>query len=198
MFFKKKERFVVERKNIYAGEIIAPFHSVEVEISNERGNKLSVEELKEQGISNVEFFAGSVYRGILFKADENGLGQDLIYNTPAYPISSAPSKISADSKIIIARTTNLDKLLEYLEYEDQLTGSDLLRVFGTLITSDRWIKANQRLFGLIKLRCGGYCTGGKEAIPHDIYSGLSWITSSRNYKPHIEEQTSQIIKKIKY
>ena len=67
-----------------------------------------------------------------------------------------------------------------------------------LLSNGKWLTRHKELFGWKKLRCGGYCTGGKEAIPHDIYSGLSWITSSRNYKPHIEEQTSQIIKKIKY
>ena len=85
-------------------------------------------------------------RSILFIVDEQGLAQDLLYDSPRYPVLD----VSDDEQCVIKKgcekpivldSWNLERLLKSLGYASMLTGEDILRIRNTIFDS----KGSERL-----------------------------------------------------
>ena len=172
------QKYVVARKDVRGGTLLKPFTDIKFQAFDARGKELTDEDLEKQGIKGLQVFGGLVCRGMLFNIDENGLSNDLIYNSPKYPIVGIEPKISLESEFIIKDNIELEELLKYLKYNEYLTQKDLYKIFRMFIQNNRWLGRHMELFGWIKMNIG-YGSGGVETISHDIYSKLSSISCSK-------------------
>ena len=190
-------KYVAKRKNVCAGELLKT-GGMSFKIFDSNNNEVSQEQLAEQGIS-FSTFGGLVCRGMLFNVNEDGLANDLIYTTPTnYPIKDREPKINVESEFIIDHYVELEELLKYLKYGVDLTQNDLNQIYRKFITHKWWIEHHRELFGWEKMGNGmGYCSGGTETIPMEIYDNLSSISCTKNGKPHREEPGYSLIKKRK-
>lgn len=192
MFGKK---FVIERKNVYAGEVVEAIDDNTTTFFNYKKN----EELNEQTLndSDYKFYCGIPLRGMLFTIDADGLAEDLLYSTPKYPITNVLPKVDVEGNIIVNHFINLDLLLKYLKYGELLTRNDLKAINRLLISHEKWLNKNMHLFGLHKLGLDGYCREDNEIIPYDIYDNLRWVNRPEFHTPQKVEQTVQQIKKMR-
>ena len=188
-------KYVAARKDVCAGELLKT-GGMSFKIFDSNNNEVSQEQLAEQGIS-FSAFGGLVCRGMLFNVNEDGLANDLIYTTPTnYPIKDREPKINVESEFVIDNYVELEELLIYLKYGVDLTQNDLNQIYRKLITHKWWLEHHMELFGFKKMGNGmGYCSGGIQTIPTDIYDNLSSISCSKNGKPHREEPGYSLIKK---
>lgn len=190
------KKFVATRKDICAGTLLQPF-DVTVESHDDNGNYINADEMKEFGIPVPTVSAGVVCRGMLFNVNEDGLANDLIYTTPTnYPIEGIQHKIDVKSDFIITKYVELEELLKYLKYGNDLTQNDLNKIYRTLICSDWWLNHHMELFGWIKGNIG-YSSGGIEIISQSIYDNLSSISITKDGKPYREEPGYKLIKRKK-
>lgn len=188
-------KYVAARKDVCAGELLKT-GGMSFKIFDSNNNEVSQEQLAEQGIS-FSAFGGLVCRGMLFNVNEDGLANDLIYTTPTnYPIKDREPKINVESEFVIDNYVELEELLKYLKYGVDLTQNDLNQIYRKLITHKWWLEHHMELFGWKEMGNGmGYCSGGIETIPMEIYNNLSSISCSKNGKPHREEPGYSLIKK---
>ena len=129
-----------------------------------------------KNIDDFAFDNSNVSRGILFSKDDNGYANDLIYDVEKYPIKGL-NNISADS-YFVNYFVELEELLRYLGYRNDLTQSDLNRIYKKFILHSRWLHHNKELFGLLKMYGGSYGEGGLEMVSIDIYNALEMIEYS--------------------
>lgn len=189
-------KYVATRKDVCAGSLLKTCE-MSYKIYDEFDNEVSEEKLAEQGITGFSVSGGLICRGMLFNVNENGLTNDLIYNTPTnYPIKGIKPNINISSKFIVENYVELEELLKYLKYGVDLTQNDLNQIYRKLITHRWWLEHNMELFGWKKLNCG-YGSGGIQTIPMSIYDNLSSISCTKNGKPHKEEPGYSLIKKRK-
>ncbi len=190
-------KYVATRKDVCAGKLLK-IDVPSFKIFDGNNNEVSQEQLAEQGIK-FSAFGGLVCRGMLFNVNEDGLANDLIYTTPTnYPIKNEKPNIDIESEFVITNYVELEELLKYLKYGIDLTQNDLNRIYRKLITHKWWLEHHMELFGWKKLASGGgYCSGGIETIPMEIYDNLRSISCSKNGKPHREEPSYSLIKKRK-
>lgn len=121
------------------------------------------------------------YRSMLFVPSEQKLADDLLYSATNYPILNITDDdiclgINTDT-IIIKDACNLAQLLEYLNYNQELTFEDLVDIRKKLFTG-RFAMDNCELFGW------------KEDQPEDwtYYEGYNQpITDSRRIKQKIAD-----------
>lgn len=190
------QKYVVARKDVHGGTLLKPFTDIKIQAFDARGEELTNEDLEKQGITNLQVFGGLVCRGMLFNIDEDGLSNDLIYNSPKYPIIGSQPKASLENKFAIKDDIQLEELLKYLNYNEYLTQKDLYKIFKMFIKNNRWLRQHMELFGWVKTDMG-YCSGGDETISHDIYSKLRSISCSKNGKPNRVEDDYRLIKRRK-
>lgn len=190
-------KYVAKRKDVCAGELLKTA-KMSFKIFDSDNNEVSQEKLKEEGIS-FSVFGGLICRGMLFNVNEDGLANDLIYTTPTnYPIIEKEPKIDVESEFVIDHYVELEELLKYMKYGVDLTQSDLNQIYRKFITHKWWLEHHKELFGWQKPELGkgiGYCSGGIETIPMEIYGNLSSISCFNNGKPHREEPGYSLIKK---
>lgn len=189
-------KYVAKRKDVCAGNLLKKI-GMSYKIYDEFNNEISEEKLAEQGITGFSVSGGLICRGMLFNVNENGLTNDLIYNTPTnYPIKGIKSNIDISNEFIIENYVELEELLKYLKYGVDLTQNDLNKIYKKLITHRWWLEHNKELFGWKKSNYG-YSSGGIQTIPMSIYDNLNNISSTRNGKPYKEEPGYSFIKKRK-
>ena len=189
-------KYVARRKDVCAGELLKICEmSINVYDGN---NKVSEKQLEEQGI-NLSVSGGLICRGMLFNVNEDGLANDLIYTTPTnYPIRDKEPKINVKTRFIIDRYVELEEVLKYLKYAVDLTQNDLYQIYRKFIIHKSWLKNHIELFGFKKLDNGmGYCSGGTEKIPMEIYNNLSGISGFEIGRPCCEEPGYRLIKRRK-
>lgn len=113
----KNRKYVVCRENIYVGQVIKTD---------------DIYQYERDGKS--ELLPGAYYslRSILFVPDKNGLADDLIYNSPKYPILNITDDQKClslgENSIVIQNIINLNELLEYFGYEKKLTFDDIMKI----------------------------------------------------------------------
>ena len=189
-------KYVATRKDVCAGSLLKTCE-MSYKIYDEFDNEVSEEKLAEEGITGFSVSGGLICRGMLFNVNENGLTNDLIYNTPTnYPIKGIKPNINISGEFIVENYVELEELLKYLKYGIDLTQNDLNQIYRKLITHRWWLEHNMELFGWKKLNCG-YGSGGIQTIPMAIYDNLSSISCTKNGKPHKEEPGYSLIKKRK-
>ena len=110
-------------------------------------------------------------RSILFTV-EDGLANDLLYNSPNYPIlniSDDDSILNSENiDMIIQNVNNISLLLEYFKYSKNLTIDDIIKIRKTFFTG-RFAKDNCELFGYRELKPDKmrFFIDGKEVLNND-------------------------------
>lgn len=146
----ENRKYKVSRDNIYVGEVV-------------RTNKIYRYE------GDTDFFrtkpgqldTGSwfSYRSMLFIPNQEKLSNDLLYQSPSYPILNVTDDETClslgEKSIVIKDACNLAALLEYFGYNKDLTFEDIMRIRKIFFTG-RFGMDNSKLFGM------------KEFIPDDF------------------------------
>jgi len=129
--------YTVKRDDIYVGRVIGEF-----EIGENSYNLLGKE---------VKLGAFYKYRSMLFVKNMDNTAEDLLYDSPQYPIYT-PDNIEAckNSKIIIDQAYNLSRLLRYYKYDEDLTFLDIERIRKRFFDGKFPIE-NADKFGLIEI-----------------------------------------------
>lgn len=143
--------------------------------------------LKKSDIKTVrrnQVYAGEVVsrefgfiRGMLFIVNEKGEACDLIYSSPKYSIYEIQTPAQYKDPICIKHSVNLEEALKYMGYKEELTRSDLNKIYKELITSNKWLKDNVDLFDI----------SNDNSLPYFIYENLSWVNLEPNGRPTKEE-----------
>ncbi len=190
------KKYVVTRKEICAGKLMG-ICDVSMTVLNQDNNELTGDDLVKHSIPELSVSVGIIYRSMLFRVNENHLATDLIYTTPTkYTIKGlTPDLTDQKSHFIIDNYVELDELLKYLNYGDELTQRDLYKIYRKLIVSNKWLNHNMELFGWKKCGNGFYVGGEKEIISKRIYDCLSSISCYKNGCPHPAEPGYELIKK---
>lgn len=118
----KNKRYKVCRDNIYVGEVIRTrcvFNRGLAVLNGKETEKLGVDRWRS-------------YRSILFTLNEDNLAEDLLYNSPNYPvlnISDDEKCMDFDEHIILVKSAyNISELLKYFGYREELTYEDIVKV----------------------------------------------------------------------
>ena len=171
------KNYVCKRDEVCAGILLIRWDNVNNDY------RTSAELLKDKFIA----FKYKYGRVILFNNDL-GKANDLIYNTPYhYPIVDLNIGKEIDSKYIINDYVNLDDIIRYLGYNENLTQYDLNMIFNFLVKSNRWLKRNRKLFG-------NDSQNSEEYFSNNLYVCLKNIFSISS-KPHKEEPNYSLIRK---
>ncbi len=90
-------------------------------------------------------------RSILFTLDENNHANDLLYNSPHYPIFDiSPNEEILNASICIGHSAyELYELLKYLGYPNEIGYDEVLEIRNTLFSCD-YVMHNSEKFGIIK------------------------------------------------
>lgn len=166
----ENRNYVVNRDEIYVGNvcgidpkkiIIIPdglfdYSIIDFGIVTEEEIKKDLEGrlyLFKRNIDQLDYgFAGlrpkSFTRTMLFVLDENNHANDLLYNSPHYPIFNiSPNKDCLNSSICILHDTyQIGKVLKYFGYSDKLIYDDILKIRKELFNCD-FVLDNCELFG---------------------------------------------------
>ena len=177
--------YVIARKDVCAGELLKPGGIVNIKVDS-TDEELVDQEYNNQGVKKVAFYGGIVCRGMLFSVNENGLSNDLIYDSPEYPIDGIKPEHNVTSNCIITHYVELEALLKHLKYNDELTQDDLNNIFNKLITHTKWLDCHPELVGW---------ANGKPVLSKEAYENLSWINCSESGTPSDEEPNYGLIKK---
>jgi len=93
----------------------------------------------------------SIYRSVLFTLNEEKMANDLLYQSPNYPILNLTDDNVClnleGEKVIVKDYINLSQLLKYYKYNEELTYEDILKIRKKFFNSD-FVKDNCELFGL--------------------------------------------------
>ena len=102
---------------------------------------------------------------------------------------------------MIQEYVELEDLLKYLKYGEDLTQDDLNQIYRKLITQDWWLEHHKELFGWRKWGNIGasvcYSSDGIQTIPMNIYNSLSSLSFIKNGRPNKDEPNYSLIKKRK-
>lgn len=162
----KNRGYKVSRANIFAGNLVKAEsiyrHKGDYEIFH---------------IKTGQLITGNCYsyRSILFVPNEKKLANDLLYNSPSYPILNVTDDDIClglnKGSIVIKDACNLEALLKYFDYNKELTFEDIMRIRKTFFTG-KFAKDHCKLFGY------------KETMAEDLtfYSGDKEITSIKEIK----------------
>ena len=135
----ENKNYRINRDEVYFGEVINTgriYRDISGDIENETG----------------KLCAGSYYsyRNILFVPDENNHANDLLYNSPKYPVLN----LTHDSEIIyldgkntlVQDAVNLAAVLQTFGFKQELTYKDVQLIRHTLLNS-QYLKKHCELFG---------------------------------------------------
>jgi len=130
----KDKNYVVSRDNIYVGKVIKTrciYNSCNLE--------------KEE----LEVGSYSYYRNMMFIPTEKNFSEDLFYNSPNYPILNMTDEeycLGLTNSTIIKKAYNLNELLKALNYKEELTYEDLIKIRNEIFNF-QFLKDNCSLFG---------------------------------------------------
>lgn len=136
----ENRKYKVCRDNVYVGQVIRTSCVYQKRVM--RASK------EKNGILDVDRWRG--YRSILFTLNEDNLADDLLYNSPNYPIlniSDNEKCTDFNNRIILVKDAyNLSELLRYFNYNKELTYEDIIRIRKTFF-SGKFVYDNCELFG---------------------------------------------------
>lgn len=137
----ENRNYKVNRDNIYVGEV------VRTDSIYRYNGDTDFFRTKPGMLNTGSWFS---YRSMLFVPNEELLSNDLLYQSPNYPILNVTDDnicLSLGEKsIVIKDACNLAALLEYFGYNRELTFEDILKIRNTFFTG-RFAKDNCELFG---------------------------------------------------
>lgn len=128
----ENNNYVVDRSSIYFGVLVE--------------NK---DEIHNLGDVDSSYYPSiyKVYRPILFRLDENNCANDLLNNTPNYPVlGHLPIHVFQKNKVMVIDSFCLGDLLKYLGYSELLDLSDVISIRNKIFTYG-FLFENSGLFG---------------------------------------------------
>lgn len=137
----ENKKYLVCRDNIYVGEVVKAYninrYEVDVDLLEKKSRQL-----------DTGFWVS--YRSMLFVTTDNKLSNDLLYNSPNYPILNVTDDDFClnleKNSIVIRNACNLAILLQYFGYKEELTYEDIMKIRKTFFTG-RFAKDYCELFG---------------------------------------------------
>ena len=168
----ENKKYKINRDNIYVGEVVKTDKIYRYEGDHDFF-------LTKPGqLSTGGWF---LYRSMLFVPNEENLSNDLLYNSPNYPILNVTDdKICLNLKeesIVIKDACNLAELLKYFGYNEELTFDDIIKIRKTFFTG-KFAMDNCELFGW------------KEIKPEDLtyYKNGVKVTDPKELEKRIEQE----------
>lgn len=171
----ENRKYIVCRDNIYVGEVVKTrcvfrrgYNNMGI---NTDGEKLTIQSWKS-------------YRSMLFAPDEDSLANDLLYNSPNYPILNMSDEEAClyfnRSIILIKEAYNIAELLKYFGYGEELTYDDIQKIRKTFFSS-KFAMDNCELFGM------------KEVYPGEwkYYKDDVEISDPKKLKKYIAEERKE-------
>lgn len=164
----EKNNYVVNRKDIYFGEVIKA-NGIYKRITT--GNDLA---------GSLDVKNSIIYRNMLFTPTRDKFAIDLLYDTTNYPIlNGTDSKffLSKREELIVVRNYyNLNELLEYFCYNEELTSQDIIKMYNTFFTG-MFSLENSDLFGRKRI----------EANEIEYYKDNKLVTDRKNLEKFKKE-----------
>lgn len=161
----EKKDYVVFIDSIYVGEVV-------------RSRRI----YQEKGKLNITSW--EPYRSILFMPDRLKLCDDLLYNSPHYPILNLTDNSTCinlpDDSVIIKGAYNLGDLLRYFGYWDAVTYKDILRIKKRFFTG-RFAMDNPKLFGMREFIPDDFKPDLDENKRYEKYKETLTLDSERNF-----------------
>ena len=136
-------KYEISRNDIYVGEVI----------KTDKINGYTCD-------GNLIIYPSAYFslRSILFIVNDNGYAEDLIYNSPNYPILNITDSEEClnlgKESIVIQNPLNLGQLLDYFGYERDLTFDDVMKIRRRFFTGS-FAKNNSELFGMDEIKDDG-------------------------------------------
>lgn len=184
------KKYVASRRDVCAGQLLRTEHPNIQIIGFDLENLVPINP-QDTGIK-ISVASSLVCRGMLFNVDDFNRANDLIYTTPVnYPISGLSK--DEDSSFTIEHYVELNEILKYLKYGEDLTQRDLNKIYKTLICSNKWLQRNKNLFGYDSEQ--NMFSSENEILDFDTYKELNWISSIPCSKPSAVERGYPYIKK---
>lgn len=199
------------RSNVYAGMLMRrpdcvieardnfgePLSSIMNNNGRRRdGTALSEKEIIKIKRENEGLAAGTFVRGILFGLTPEITGDDLVYTDSNYEVSKHTPLTETDDKFKIDTPINLDGLLRFLGYKENLNQRDINRIYRTLICSQRILHSIMKKYE-IKYNKDGELIAGKEGAPCSLETirCLDVISSRKHNDPSINEPKYKTMEK---
>lgn len=137
----KNKKYKVNRDNIYVGKVVRTDRIYRYEGDSDFFRT------KPGQLDTDSWFS---YRSMLFIPNEEKLSNDLLYQSPSYPILNVTDDETClslgEKSIVIKDACNLAALLEYFGYNEDLTFEDIMRIRKNFFTG-RFAMDNCELFG---------------------------------------------------
>ena len=138
------KKYVVDRSGIHIGKVVSEFYQ-DTPIYTKNNVKTRTDLISKEEL-----------RSIIFTINEEGLSNDLLFNSPNYYVegitNSKPvytpinDKGVVKSRIIITNPYNLDKLLKFCNFKDEITYYDIEAIRWTFF-SKSFLRKRPDLFG---------------------------------------------------
>lgn len=142
----ENRNYKVNRENVYVGEVIRTGKIYRYEKENYFFHTKS---------SKLDTSSWFSYRSMLFVPNEERLFIDLLYRSPNYPILNVTDDEAClgfnEGSIVIKDVCNLETLLEYFDYDKELTFEDIVHIRKQFF-SGRFAKDNSELLGYKEIK----------------------------------------------
>lgn len=169
------KKYVVKRDEVKIGsltKIVVPkIMSIAI---NDNGEILNVDSLNILETLGINVKGGVVYRGMIYRVDENNLAQDLIYTTPTNHVIDGiePSIALSEEPMLLMRNAELGELLKYLKFGEDLTQNDLNKIYRMFLKHRIWLSTHPELFGFFKKDGHIYHDESKAIFPEELFDSL--------------------------
>ncbi len=150
------KNYTVKRKDIYVGELVRTSYINGAYENDDEHDCLTVS----------EWFP---IRSMLFVPDEKNWSNDLLYQSPNYPILNMTDNDTClnlgHKALIIKDACGLEPLLEYFGYPEKLTYKDIIKIRKTFFTG-KFAREHCELFGYKEMQPedATYYTGNFEEV----------------------------------
>lgn len=142
----KNRKYEISRNDVYVGEVVKAYEIYRFE---EPGNLFQTKP------GELTTSCWDSYRSILFTLDPDKKSNDLLYKTKAYPILNLSDDDLClslkNESLIIQGACNLNFLLEYFNYKNELTYEDIVNIRKTFFNG-RFAQDNCELFGYKEIK----------------------------------------------
>lgn len=133
---------IIDRDQIYVGEVIST-NNMYAEVPNGENKK------------TIKVSSWYSYRSMLFVLNEKKFANDLLYQSPHYPVLNiSDDDIFLDHRgdiIVIKDACSLSALLKYFNYDQTLDFDDIVKIRNVFFTG-KFAKDNCQLFGYKEIR----------------------------------------------
>lgn len=181
-------KYTVDRDKIYVGSVFKTyniFNRYFFDVNNS---------------SYLDFDSAKCYRSILFTLNENNFADDLLYNSPLYPVLNiTDNNYCLDlpkPSMLVTDEYPLGELLAYFGYGEELGYEDIVKIRETFFAK-QFAKKNSELFGMKKVdpRDYKYYRYGTEEISNPFEIELCILREKINQigKPKYSKCSGKVV-----